>query len=141
MTTNKWPSFETHDLGLDDDTEWMRRWEAYDRGMKELIATGDFHQDEDGWWIETATGELVGPDPSIERPLTSSEIAGMRPLEEVLPELAESIKRSRGRPAKDYPKTAVTLRIDPRVVERYQADGADWRARMAEALERTASSR
>jgi len=39
-----------------DDAEMMRRWEAYDRDMKALIATGSFHQDNDGWWVETATG-------------------------------------------------------------------------------------
>lgn len=141
MTMNKWPSFITRDLGPEDDAEMTRRWEAYDRDMKALIATGGFHQDEDGWWVETATGDLVGPDPLIERPLSASELAGMKPLAEVLPELAESISRSRGRPAKEHPKTAVTLRIDPRVVERYQAGGADWRAKMAEALERAVSHR
>lgn len=139
MTTDKWPRFITRDLGLDDDAERMRRWEAYDRDMKALIATGAFHQDEDSWWVETATGDLVGPDPAIERPLSSQEISEMRPFADVFPDLAESIKRSRGRPAKEHPKTAVTLRIDPRVVARYQAGGDDWRARMVEALERAAS--
>ena len=94
MTTNKWPSFITHDLGSGDDAEWMRRWEAYDREMRVLIATGAFHQDEDNWWVETATGDLVGPDPLVERPLSSSEISKMQPFADVFPDLAESIKRS-----------------------------------------------
>ena len=68
----KWPSFETHDLDPDTDeggAEMERRWRKYDREMQALIAAGGVHQDFDGWWVETSTGELIGPDPSIERPL------------------------------------------------------------------------
>lgn len=37
--TREWPSFVTRDLGdsEEDDAEAMRRWEAYDRGMKALV--------------------------------------------------------------------------------------------------------
>jgi hypothetical protein len=51
----------------------QRRWENYDREMKAIIAAGGVHQDRDGWWIDDATGELIGPDPSIERPLTDED--------------------------------------------------------------------
>ena len=68
-----WPSFVTKDLSPDDDAEWQRRWEAYDRDMRALIAAGGVHQDEDGWWVDDATGELIGPDPEIERPLAGDE--------------------------------------------------------------------
>ncbi len=134
--TSKWPSFVTKDLGPDDDAELMRRWEAYDRDMKAIIAKGGVHQDDDGWWVETATGELIGPDPEIERPRTEEEIASAKPLADALPDLAESIKRSRGRPRKAYAKEAVTLRLDPRTIERFKAQGDDWRARMVEAIEK-----
>ena len=137
MTSN-WPSFVTKDLGPDDDVEMLRRWKAYDRQMKAIIAKGGVHQDQDGWWVETATGELIGPDPEIERPLTDGELVQAKPLSEILPDLAESIRRSRGRPRKKNAKEAVTLRVDPRVVERYKAGGEDWRARMVEALEKAA---
>jgi len=100
--TGNWPSFETWDLGdtLEDADEMQRRWEAYDREMKALIAAGGVHQDEDVWWVDDATGELIGPDPEIERPLTDAEWAKALPLSEALPELAESIGRGRGRPKK-----------------------------------------
>lgn len=142
MADKKWPSFVTRDLGdsPEDDAEMMRRWEAYDRGMKALIAAGGVHQDEDGWWVDDATGELIGPDPEMERPLSDDELTKRRPLADVLPALAESIKRGRGRPKIDNPKQAVTLRLSPATVARFKAIGGEnWRAHMSEALERAAS--
>lgn len=135
----KWPSFVTKDLDPDDDAELMRRWQAYDQDMKSIIAKGGVHQDDDGWWVETATGELIGPDPEIERPRAGHELEKAKPFVEIFPQLAESIRRSRGRPPKKHPKEAVTLRLDPRIVERFKKGGDDWRARMVEALEKAAS--
>lgn len=138
--TSKWPEFVTRDLGDTDDdaAEMDRRWRKYDRQMKTLIAAGGVHQDEDGWWVDDATGELIGPDPEIERPLTTAELARMRPLKEALPELYETIQRSRGRPRVDNPKEAVTLRLDPETLARFKATGKNWRAKMAEALDKAA---
>ena len=132
-----WPEFVTKDLDTTTaagDAEMQRRWEVYDREMKALIAAGGVHQDEDGWWIDDASGELIGPDPAIERPLTDEDVATARPFEEVFPDLAENIRRSRGRPRIANAKQAVTLRLDPDVVERFKSTGDDWRARMAQAL-------
>lgn len=139
-TKRKWPSFETWDIkDLPEFDEIMqRRWEVYDREMKALIAKGGVHQDEDGWWIDDATGELIGPDPEIERPLTDEQLAHPMTFEEALPELAASIKRTRGRPKSENPKAAVTLRLDPETVARFEAAGPDWRRRMAEILDRAA---
>jgi len=47
---------------------------------------------------------------------------------------APSEKPRLGRPPSGAAKVAVTLRLDPAVVERYQALGPDWRSRMAEKL-------
>ena len=93
----KWPAFVTIDLGTSeaDDAEMLRRWETYDREMQGIIASGIAHQDADGWWVETATGELIGPDPEIERPRTAEEMAQAKPFAEVFPEAAEQIKRTR----------------------------------------------
>ena len=139
MTEKKWPSFVTRDLGdrPEDDVEMLRRWQVYEGEMKALIAAGGLHQDDDGWWVETATGELIGPDPEIERPLTSDELAKAAPLATALPDLHEAIKRGRGRPKTDKAKEAVTLRLSPETVAHFKAiGGADWRARMSEALEK-----
>lgn len=131
----KWPSFVTKDLSDNDDAEMLRRWKVYNREMKALIATGKFHEDSDGWWVETSTGKLVGPDPEIERPMTARELSKAKPLKDVLPELYESIKRSRGRPRVESPKAAVTLRINPETVKRFMEAGKDWRTKMAETLD------
>lgn len=134
--TREWPRFVTKDLGdsEEDVAEAMRRWEAYDRGMKALVAAGGVHRDADGWWVEDATGELIGPDPELERPRRTDEMAAMQPLAEALPELYDSLRRARGRPKSDDPKEAVTLRLPRSVLERWQRD-PDWRVKMAEALE------
>lgn len=137
----KWPSFVTKDLGdsEEDDAEMLRRWKEYDRQMKKLIAAGGIHQDDDGWWVDDATGELIGPDPEMERPRTEVELAAARPFREIFPDLAKSIDREiakRGRPPLDNPKEAVTLRLDPDVVARFKAEGSDWRSRMAAILEK-----
>lgn len=70
--------------------------------------------------------------------LTDEELSQIRPFREVFPEMYEALQRSRGRPRVDSPKEAVTLRIDPETVARFKAKGADWRARMAAALDKAA---
>ncbi|MGQ3671643.1 BrnA antitoxin family protein [Xanthobacter sp. TB0136] len=71
--------------------------------------------------------------------LTDAEMAQARPFAEALPELAESIRRARGRPKVESPKEAVTLRLAPEIIARFKAiGGKDWRAKMTEALEKAA---
>ena len=53
---------------------------------------------------------------------------------EAMPELADSIKRSRGRPKLDKPKVLVSLRLDPDVLEKFKATGKGWQSRINEAL-------
>lgn len=135
--TGKWPSFNTADLGgtPQDDAEMIRRWRAYERDMLAIIAKGGVHQDDDGWWVDDATGELIGPDPSIERPMADGDLATARPISEALPPLHDSIQRARGRPRVERPKEAVTLRVDPETVSRFKSTGRNWRAQMAKILD------
>jgi hypothetical protein len=101
--TKIWPSFVTKDLSPDDDAEMFRRWQVYDREMRALIAAGGVHQDADGWWFDDATGEVIGPDPEIERPLMEGDpVPEKMTFAEVFPELAASIARE----AKKLPKRA-----------------------------------
>ncbi|MBA8902869.1 BrnA antitoxin family protein [Phyllobacterium sp. P30BS-XVII] len=134
--TAKWPSFITKDLGKtpEDDAEMTRRWEVYDREMQALIAAGGVHMDDDGWWVDDATGELIGPDPEIERPLTDEELTRARPFKDVFPELYESIQRARGRPPVDTPKKQITLRVDQDVIAKFKATGKGWQSRINEVL-------
>lgn len=87
----KWPAFVTSDLGDSDAdaAEMERRWAVYAQEMAVLIAAGGVHQDTDGWWVDDATGELIGPDPEIERPATEAELARARPFAEAFPAMAE----------------------------------------------------
>jgi uncharacterized protein (DUF4415 family) len=69
--------------------------------------------------------------------ITDEQIAaGGKTFAEMFPDLAESIRRARGRPKVEAPKQAVTLRLDPATLEKFKATGKDWRARMSEALDK-----
>jgi len=136
--TSKWPQFITRDLGdsPEDAAEMRRRWLAYDREMKAIIAAGGVHQDDDGWWIDDASGELIGPDPEIERPLDDHELTGMGSFAEVLPDLAESIKRSRGRPRAETPLQQISIRLEPEVIAKFKATGPGWQRRVNDVLKK-----
>ena len=128
------PSFETNGLDLDTDEgnrELERRWNNYDQEMKALITAGGVHQDDDGWWIDDKTGELIGPDPSIERPLMEGDVVNARPFSEACPELYASIQRNKiGRPKSGDPKKVVTIRLDRDLLERLKAEGSGWQTRV-----------
>jgi uncharacterized protein (DUF4415 family) len=83
---------------------------------------------------EAEIQKQIAADPD-DSDVTEAEAKHARPFAEVFPDLYESIKRSRGRPPVENAKAAVTLRIDPRILEKYQAKGKDWRSRMAQVLE------
>lgn len=68
--------------------------------------------------------------------LTDQQLAQARPFAEAFPELAASIKRSAGRPRLENARRAVTLRLSPATLSKFEALGPDWRARMAEVLDK-----
>jgi uncharacterized protein (DUF4415 family) len=57
-------------------------------------------------------------------------MAKARPLAEVLPDLADSIRRNRGRPKLENPKEAIKLRIDADVLQSYKRSGPGWQTRI-----------
>ncbi|NAZ37180.1 BrnA antitoxin family protein [Rubellimicrobium sp. CFH 75288] len=65
---------------------------------------------------------------------TDEELAQARPFAEVFPDLAESIRRGRGRPKSAAPKVQVSLRLDPDVLEKFRATGPGWQSRINAAL-------
>lgn len=69
--------------------------------------------------------------------LTDEELSRARPFSEVFPALAESIKRSRGRPPAERTKQQVTLRLDAEIIDRFKAGGPGWQSRMNEALRKS----
>ena len=66
---------------------------------------------------EAEIQRMIAEDPD-DYEATDEELAQARPFAEVFPDLAESIRRSRGRPPKPDAKQAVTLRLDPETVAR-----------------------
>lgn len=77
----------------------------------------------------------IAADPDDENS-TDEQLAQARPFAEMFPDLAASIKRSVGRPRSDSARQAVTLRLSPRTLEKFEALGPDWRARMADVLDK-----
>ena len=67
------------------------------------------HIDADGWYVDVKTGELIGPDPAIEQPLTKAQ-------------LGKAVVR-RGRPPKADRKQTTTLRLDPDLLEHFGKSG------------------
>lgn len=65
---------------------------------------------------------------------TAEDFAQARPFAEVFPELAESIRRSRGRPKIEAPKQQISLRLDSEVIEKFKATGKGWQSRINDVL-------
>ena len=65
---------------------------------------------------------------------TDEMIASARPASEVLPpEIAAMLVRRRGPQAAPI-KKAITLRLDPDVLDKFKSTGPGWQSRMNEAL-------
>lgn len=69
---------------------------------------------------------------------TEEGFRNARPFVEIFPELAESIRRARGRPPAENPKKQVTLRLDSEVLESFRAEGPGWQGRINAALRKAA---
>lgn len=78
---------------------------------------------------------LIGPDGEV-RELTKADIARMRPATEVVPEVVEAYRRARGRPPKAVTKRQVTLRLSPKVLAYFRAQGSGWQTKIDEVLNR-----
>ncbi|MET0749303.1 MAG: BrnA antitoxin family protein [Rhizobium sp.] len=69
---------------------------------------------------------------------TEEDFKNARPFAEVFPDLAESIRRARGRPAIEAPKRQISLRLDPDVIDAFKATGKGWQGRVNAALRKAA---
>ena len=69
-------------------------------------------------------------------PLTDEQMASMRPFSEVFPEMAATIKRTRGK-QKAPTKELVSLRIDRDTVSAYRETGPGWHGRINDALRKS----
>lgn len=78
---------------------------------------------------------LIDADGEV-RELTKADIARMRPAIEVVPEIVEAWRRSRGRPPKTVTKQQITLRLSPEVLAFFRKQGRGWQTRVDEVLSR-----
>ncbi len=78
-------------------------------------------------------------DAASDNPEWSKEdFRNAKPFAETFPDLAESIRRARGRPALAHPKKQVTLRLDSDVIASFRAGGPGWQSRINDALRKAA---
>ncbi|MCJ2136514.1 BrnA antitoxin family protein [Methylobacterium sp. J-026] len=71
--------------------------------------------------------------------VTAEQARDARPFAEAFPELAATLRRSRG-PQKAATKQLVSLRLDAETVEAFKATGPGWQIRMNDALRAAARS-
>lgn len=64
------------------------------------------------------------------RELTTEDIAGFKPLSDVLPGLAKIVRGKQKAPTKER----ITIRLSPEVVNYFRDDGEGWQTRLDEAL-------
>jgi len=69
---------------------------------------------------------------------TDEDFAGAVSFDQAFPDVADSIRRGRGRPPLTRPKKQVSLRLDQDVIDCFKADGPGWQSRMNEALRKAA---
>ena len=78
---------------------------------------------------------LIDADGEV-RELTKADIARMRPATEVVPDIVEAWRRSRGRPPQATTKLQITLRLSPEVLAYFRKQGRGWQTRVNEVLSR-----
>lgn len=81
---------------------------------------------------EAEIQRMIASDPDAPEAM-DEELAQAKPFGEAFPDLAKSINREiarRGRPKAGAPKTPVTIRLDPDLVEYYKAMGKGWQSRI-----------
>nr|WP_295463703.1 BrnA antitoxin family protein [Mesorhizobium sp.] len=82
---------------------------------------------------ENEIQRMIASDPDAPE-ATNEQMAKAKPFAEAFPALAESIRRSRGRPRADNPRQQISIRLDPDVIEKFKATGPGWQGRMNEIL-------
>ncbi|CDX53989.1 conserved hypothetical protein [Mesorhizobium plurifarium] len=82
---------------------------------------------------EAEIQKQIAADPD-DAEATDEQLAQAVPFAKAVPELFESIRRTRGRPAAEKPKQIVSIRLDQDVVSKFKATGKGWQARINEVL-------
>lgn len=69
---------------------------------------------------------------------TEADFKQAKPFAELFPEMAEALRKRRGRPKAAAPKKQVTLRLDADVVEFFRGAGPGWQSRINDSLRNSA---
>lgn len=68
-------------------------------------------------------------------PLDAATLRNARPAAEVVPHIVDGAKRRAGRPPlKGKAKVAISLRLDPDILDAFKATGKGWQSRINAAL-------
>ena len=67
---------------------------------------------------------------------TAADVKAAKPFAKAFPDLAESIKRARGRPALEKPRQQISIRLEPDVIAKFKATGPGWQSRINDVLKR-----
>jgi len=97
------------------------------------------HKSETDWErVNALTDEdiraAIAADPDAAPEWTEEDFARARPASEVLPHIVAAYRRRRGK-QKEPTKVPVSIRLNPEVVEYFQAQGTGWQSRINEVLE------
>lgn len=69
---------------------------------------------------------------------TEADFKQAKPFAEAFPDLAENLRKSRGRPKAEAPKKQVTLRLDADVLDFFRQAGPGWQSRINDSLRKSA---
>lgn len=62
------------------------------------------------------------------------DLAQAKSFSEAFPDLMETIRRGRGRPAVANPRKQISLRLDGDVIDKFKSTGKGWQGRLNDAL-------
>jgi uncharacterized protein (DUF4415 family) len=65
-------------------------------------------------------------------------LAQAKPFADAFPDLMETIRRGRGRPAVANPRKQISLRLDGDVIDKFKSTGKGWQGRLNDALRKAA---
>jgi uncharacterized protein (DUF4415 family) len=71
---------------------------------------------------------------------TNEDFLRAKPAAKIDPQFAIALKRNRGRPAVEKPKLAISLRLDPEVIDGFKETGKGWQSRINSTLVAAARS-